>query len=480
MYAETGKQFGEGAFGKVVEVVDATGKRFAKKTCTRENYMYNTDYEKRCMDALKHGNPRHRGYHHVVQLEAAERNSVNTGWILIMECYEGNLLELMESVYTYDEDDNETLNALPEAILRDLALHTSFGLAYMTELGYSHCDLKPENILWKKSTQTKSGYHFSIADFGNVLEKMDRYTSIQTRQYMCTENLLGVASVMECDMPSLACILYEAIVGDYLANHKHRPRHISAHLDAIGKNTLDMFDSREIPAIQSYLGNVTSKRGHLARSDYPLQKAMERAGYIFSKDITDLITFMLIPYPQQRIKAKNVCKHAWFEEEEWWRMAEPLILEPVIIDLCEDDAAFEEEDKEPDYQDPEDESEDDSEEDEAKDDSEKDKEPGYQDPEDESEDDSEKDEAKDDSEKDEAKDDSEKDKEPGYQDPEDNSDEDEAKDDSEEDEAKYYSEKDKDVGYQDIDTYDVLHVANDAFYLNSKRYLNYYEIEYIV
>ena len=337
MYTETGKQFGEGAFGKVVEVVDAAGKRFAKKMCTRENYMYNTNYEKTCMDALKHGNPRHRGYHHVVQLESAERNSVNTGWILIMECFEGNLLELMESFYSYDEDNKETLNALPETILRDLALHASFGLAYMTELGYAHCDLKPENILWKKSTQTKSGYHFSIADFGNVLEKMDRFTSIQTRQYMCTENLLGVASVTECDIPSLACILYEAIVGDYLANHKHRPRHISAHLDAIGKNTLDMFDSKEIPDIQSYLGNVTSKRGHLARPDYPLQKAMERAGYIFSKDITDLITFMLIPYPQQRVKAKNVCKHAWFEEEVWWRMAEPLILEPVIIDLCEDE-----------------------------------------------------------------------------------------------------------------------------------------------
>jgi serine/threonine protein kinase len=425
MYAETGKQFGEGAFGKVVEVVDATGKRFAKKTCTRENYMYNTDYEKTCMDALKHGNTRHRGYHHVVQLEAAERNSVNTGWILIMECYEGNLLELMESFYTYDEGDNETLNALPEAILRDLALHASFGLAYMTELGYAHCDLKPENILWKKSTQTKSGYHFSIADFGNVLEKMDRYTSIQTRQYMCTENLLGVASVTGCDMPSLACILYEAIVGDYLANHKHRPRHISAHLDAIGKNTLDMFDSKEIPAIQSYLGNVTSKRGHLAHPVHPLQKAMVRAGYIFSKDITDLITFMLIPYPQQRIKAKNVCKHAWFEEEEWWRMTNPLILEPELVDLCEDKDEDKDKDNEPEKQDK------DNEKDKEKDkyDSEKDKHEGNE---------SEK--QDEDNEKDKEKDkyDSEKDKHEG------NESEKQDKYDSEKD--KYDSEKNKHEG----------------------------------
>ena len=329
MYTETGRQFGEGAFGKVVEVVDETGQRFAKKVCTRKTYMYNTEYEKTCMEDIKRGNPRHRGYHHVVQLESAERNQKNTGWDLIMQCYKGNVLELMESFYTYDQDDNETRNALPEAILRDLALHTSFGLAYMTSLGYAHTDLKPENILWKKSTETKSGYHFSIADFGNTLQDMDRFKRIQTRQYRCTENLLQVASITECDMPSLACILYEAIVGDYLADYKHEPYHISAHLDAVGKNTLDLFDAKEIPSIRPYLQNVTSKRGHLAHPDYPLQKAMEKAGYIFSKDITDLITFMLIPYPEQRIKAKNVCKHAWFEfdSETWWRMTDPMHFE---------------------------------------------------------------------------------------------------------------------------------------------------------
>lgn len=331
MFTETGKKFGEGAFGKVVEVVDATGQRFAKKVCTREKYMYNTEYEKAFMEELKHGNTHHRGYNHVVQLEAAEQNKAKTGWELIMHCYEGNLLELMESHHTYDEYDNITLNALPEAVVRDLALHASFGLAYMGTLGYAHCDLKPENILWKRSNETKSGYHFTIADFGNVAKRMDTFRYMQTRQYMCGENLLGVASVEECDMPSLGCILYEAIVGNFLTDARTYPEQISMHLEAIGKWTLDTLDSSEIPAIEPYLKNVASRMGHLENPNYPLQKAMEKARYVFSEDITDLIKFMLLPYPKQRIKAKNVCTHRWFDSEcvgseYFYKMADPMVL----------------------------------------------------------------------------------------------------------------------------------------------------------
>ena len=331
MFTETGKKFGEGAFGKVVEVVDATGQRFAKKVCTREKYMHNTEYEKAFMEELKHGNQHHRGYHHVVQLEAAEQNKEKTGWDLIMHCYEGNLLELMESHHTYDEYDNIKLNALPEAVVRDLALHASFGLAYMGTLGYAHCDLKPENILWKRSTETKSGYHFTIADFGNVAKRMNTFRYMQTRQYMCAENLLGVASVEECDMPSLGCILYEAIVGNFLADARTYPEQISMHLEAIGKWTLDVLDSSEMPAIEPYLKNVASRMGHLENPYYPLQKAMEKARYVFSEDITDLIKYMLLPYPKQRIKAKNVCTHRWFDSEcigseYFYKMADPMVL----------------------------------------------------------------------------------------------------------------------------------------------------------
>ncbi len=346
MYTETGKKFGEGAFGKVVEVVDASGQRFAKKVCTREKYIHNTEYEKAFMEELKYGNPRHRGYNHVVQIEAAEQNKAKTGWDLIMHCYDGNLLELMESQHTYDDYDNIKLNALPEAVVRDLALHASFGLAYIGALGYAHCDLKPENILWKKSTETKSGYHFSIADFGNVAKRMDTFRYMQTRQYMCTENLLEVASVEECDMPSLGCILYEAIVGDYLADGRTYPEQISIHLEAIGTWTLDTFDSREIPAIEPYLKNVKSRMGHLENPYYPLQKAMEKARYVFSEDITDLIKFMLLPYPKQRIKAKNVCKHRWFDSdcvgtEYFFKMADPMVLKPAV-----DYGMYEEDDEE--------------------------------------------------------------------------------------------------------------------------------------
>ena len=332
MYTETGKQFGEGAFGKVVEVVDAHGTRFAKKICTRDKYMCNTDQEKMFMELLQAGNRQHRGYNHVVQLEAVERNSKNTGWDLIMCCYEGNLLDLMESQHTEDAVGAIILNALPEAVVKDIALHTSLGLAYIGTLGYSHCDIKPENILWKTSKDTPSGYHFSVADFGNVAKKMDHFYHIQTRQYTCTENLLGVESIVECDMPSLACVLYEAIVGDFLTNHRQSTAHISAHMEAIGKDALDVFDPRESPAIHPHLRCVMSHIGHLSNPYYPLQKAMVKAGYIAKRDMTDLIKYMLIPYPKQRIKAKDVCTHAVFESDRWFMMDDPMVmLDPIQV-----------------------------------------------------------------------------------------------------------------------------------------------------
>jgi ribosome-binding ATPase YchF (GTP1/OBG family) len=103
------------------------------------------------------------------------------------------------------------------------------------------------------------------------------------------------------------------------------------HLEAIGKWTLDVLDSSEIPEIKPYLKDVASRMGHLENPYYPLQKAMEKARYVFSEDITDLIKYMLLPYPKQRIKAKNVCTHRWFDSEcigseYFYKMADPMVL----------------------------------------------------------------------------------------------------------------------------------------------------------
>jgi hypothetical protein len=85
-----------------------------------------------------------------------------------------------------------------------------------------------------------------------------------------------------------------------------------AHLDAIGKEGLGMFRPQEMPAILPYYDRVSSRWGHLADDQFPLQQAMARGGYTHGKVLADLIAFMLVPFPEQRISAKDVCKHKLF------------------------------------------------------------------------------------------------------------------------------------------------------------------------
>ena len=313
-YMETRHVLGKGAFGKVIQVFSyKTGYAHAKKICTRGgHYVGNTEIEKSIMETLASGDRSHEGYNHIVHLVDSERNYQTGGVDLIMQLYQGTLLELMEAKHVVQSNGELVLHPLPEVVVKDVARQISLAIAYMNTLGWSHCDIKPENILWKRNIFTPSGYHFSLADFANADTKMVHFSRIQTPEYMCTENLLGVASVKNCDMPSLACVLYECVTGKYLAKDADTDAHIMAHLDAIGKEGLGMFCPQEIPAILPYYDRVSSRWGHLADDQFPLQQAMVRGGYTHGKVLADLIAFMLVPFPEQRISAQDVCKHKLF------------------------------------------------------------------------------------------------------------------------------------------------------------------------
>lgn len=332
-YMETRHVLGKGAFGKVIQVFSyETGLPYAKKVCTRRgHYLDNTEIEKTIMEELASGDKSHEGFNHIVHLVDSERNPQTGGVDLIMPLYKGTLLELMEAQHVLsdpsDPDSDLILNPLPEVVVKDVARQISLAIAYMNTLGFSHCDVKPENILWKRNIFTPSRYHFSLADFGNAVKKMSCFNRIQTQQYMCTENLLGIASVKNCDMPSLACVLYECVTGEFLTNHRDKDLHIMAHLNAIGKETLSRFCLDKIPAIWPYYKRISTRWGYLENEQFPLQQAMVRGGYIHKKALTDLIAFMLVPFPDQRISAQDVCKHKlfYYENKEKKQDAQPLI-----------------------------------------------------------------------------------------------------------------------------------------------------------
>jgi serine/threonine protein kinase len=278
---------GSGTFADVFKI-EKDGKFFAKKCCTYKKYMYNTKQEKIVMERLN-GLSSHPGYRYVVHLVDSIENE-EKGWDIVMDLYEGSLLELLP----LDED---------QAI--DMARHISLGLAFMDVHNIAHCDLKPENILYKKSTKTASGYHFSITDFGNCMEKGEyKEVEIQSTHYRCVENILKLSMISSCDMTSLGCILYETITGEYLVDtNKGFDKHVSYIFNLIGKRILKQYDSSKLPRFEEFL-KETEEEGLLFNDPFSEKK-----------EIFDFIIQTILPFEDQRLQARDAISHALFKED---------------------------------------------------------------------------------------------------------------------------------------------------------------------
>ena len=300
---------GEGAFGKVELVKNESGETFAQKTCTRKKYVANTLREGSIMEKLK-------GCNNIVQLiDTVPNKKYKDGIDLILERCDGTLLDLLE-----DSDGD----GLQEAIVCDVARDVANGIAFMRSKGFSHCDLKLENILYKCVPESKSGYRFLIADFGNTEEgdSLSHFYRIQTNHYRCSENLLKKLDIRTCDMPSLACILYELITAKYLINRtddeEYEQDQLDDMMDIIGLETLESysFTCKEKKSMEPYFENASVK-GSISEPNSLLEKAYETLGYTKRKEMTDLIKRLLLPFPEKRLKAEQVQYHPAIEEYDF-------------------------------------------------------------------------------------------------------------------------------------------------------------------
>jgi serine/threonine protein kinase len=280
---------GRGTFADVFKV-EKDGQFFAKKCCTYKKYMYNTEREKNVMERLN-GLSSHPGHKHIVHLVDSFENK-EKGWDIVMELYEGSLFELLP----LDED---------QAI--DMAKHITLALIFMDEHNIAHCDLRPENILYKESKKTNSGYHFSITDFGNCLEKGEyKETEIQSRNYRCVENILKSPMITSCDMTSLGCILYETITEDYLVNIKKEDggdKHVLYILNLIGKKILKQYDCSKLSRFEEFIKDV-EEEGLLYRDSFTK-----------NKEIIDFIIRTILPFEDQRLQARDAILHSLFKED---------------------------------------------------------------------------------------------------------------------------------------------------------------------
>jgi serine/threonine protein kinase len=279
-------ELGQGTFGTVSLVEDASGTLFANKTCTYSKHLKRTVDEADIMRQLV-------GCPFIVQLVDTIPNG--EGVDIVMELCEGNLLEFLKSF------------PLGEDMVLDLISDVSNGLAFMSSKNMSHCDLKMENILYKSDETRPSGFRFLISDFGNVLYSMESFHYIQTRHYRAGENLMRSCDISSCDMASLACIIYEFITGEYLVQSSDPDEHLSEHLNAIGYDMILSYDlipvhPLSIIAKYYYAYGQIGQKGFLTMDGF--QNAMD--GFRYKTEITEIIQRMLIPLPSLRLCAHQV------------------------------------------------------------------------------------------------------------------------------------------------------------------------------
>jgi serine/threonine protein kinase len=309
-FVETDEILGEGTFGKVIVVTNAQGERFAKKICTNKKYIAETRSEMETMQTLSQY-PEHSGYYHIVHLVAAIEDSRKEGLELVMDLYEGCLLDLMR-----DENNRDVIIQLDEKIVRNVARDISLALSYMNKCGIVHGDIKPENILWQRNRFSPSGYHFALADFGiscNIKENKSIHMHIQTNHYRCIENILDEPLHYSCDMTSLGCVLYEAITGDYLVDEEDEYDHISQMLERIGTNEFANYDIAEFPSVRTHIRRIQSVFGDLRTEGTEchdrLFAVFKDKKYTKVPEFLDFIIRSIIPFPEQRLQAKDACKH---------------------------------------------------------------------------------------------------------------------------------------------------------------------------
>jgi serine/threonine-protein kinase SRPK3 len=173
----------------------------------------------------------------------------------------------------------------------------------------------------KAKKRKVSKLHLKIVDFGNACNKHLRFTDdIQTRQYRSPEVILGYIYSIQCDIWSIACVIFELITGDFLFDPKKETKkiysreedHIAMMIELLGP----------IPNLLLRKGKFSEKfftcygqlRHILSLNFWPLHEVLSEK-YEIPENKAILIAEFLLPMlefvPDDRASAHDLLKHPW-------------------------------------------------------------------------------------------------------------------------------------------------------------------------
>lgn len=295
-YHYTGKVLGQGTFSKVQEAMDIINVcPVAIKTW---KLMEVRNEEVRFMTHVRDFQPTHPGYHHVLHVLDVVNDSA------VMEKMDGTLKELLERYP----------RGLSESMLRDLIRQLCLGLSYIHACDLIHCDLKPTNIMY---TFRKNVYTYKIGDFSNSLWTEDGIhrsdlSVVQTSFYRSFESVIFYKDLTRvCDLPSLACIVYEMATGVALfpfhddeetVNLIVNNAHALSILCAIGLDELNRMAADDNTI---YIPNSVRDCVHTLSAPGLLTLPPPFDGLV------DLLKSWLCPFPDQRTSLTDSLVHPW-------------------------------------------------------------------------------------------------------------------------------------------------------------------------
>ena len=169
-----------------------------------------------------------------------------------------------------------------------------------------------------------------ISDFGNACWTNHHLSDgIQTRQYRCPENMMGIEYDTPSDIWSVACIVFELITGDYLFNPENKyvgrkrellrdREHLSLMVDLLGKIPTELSLSDDCYNSEDLFDNRGRIRGHKKIKDYWPLKSVFLEKYeldeTLAQELTDFMLPMLEFDPRKRATAEEMLNHKWFDD----------------------------------------------------------------------------------------------------------------------------------------------------------------------